>query len=97
MPVEAAATAADRVWSMSFPFRARQRLAGYELVATDARWRAGSGRRVEGSMAALLLLLTGRPAALADLSGPGTAAVAGTFAGTAGTAGTANRSATGQG
>ncbi len=72
LPVESAMVAADRVWTMSFPFRARKRLAGRELVATDAPWRAGSGARVEGPMASLLLLLTGRPAALADLSGPGT-------------------------
>ncbi len=72
LPVESAMVAADRVWTMSFPFRARKRLAGRELVATDAPGRAGSGARVEGPMASLLLLLTGRPAALADLSGPGT-------------------------
>jgi uncharacterized protein (TIGR03083 family) len=76
VPVESAMEAADRVWSMSFPFRARRRLAGRELVATDAPWRAGSGARVEGPMTSLLLLLTGRPAALADLSGPGTAGLA---------------------
>jgi uncharacterized protein (TIGR03083 family) len=71
MPVEAAVVAADRVWRMSFPFRARRRLAGYELVATDASWRVGSGPRLEGPMSALLLLLTGRTAASAELSGPG--------------------------
>ena len=69
VPVEPAMEAADRVWSTSFPFRARRRLAGRELVATDARWRVGSGARVEGPMGSLLLLLTGRPAALSDLSG----------------------------
>jgi uncharacterized protein (TIGR03083 family) len=79
MPVEPAMAAADRVWRMSFPFRARRRLAGRELVATDAPWRAGSGARVEGPMASLLLLLTGRPAALADLSGPGTTGLAATL------------------
>jgi uncharacterized protein (TIGR03083 family) len=79
MPVDAAITAADRVWSMSGPFRARRRLAGYQLVATDTRWRVGSGQRVEGPMAALLLLLTGRPAALTQLSGAGAAELAATF------------------
>jgi uncharacterized protein (TIGR03083 family) len=69
MPVDAAVVAADRVWRMSFPFRARRRLAGYELVATDAAWRVGAGRRIEGPIAALLLLLTGRSAAAAELSG----------------------------
>ena len=80
MPIEPAMEAANRVWGMSFPFRARRRLAGRELIATDAAWRAGSGARVEGPMASLLLLLTGRPAALADLSGPGTVNLATTFA-----------------
>jgi uncharacterized protein (TIGR03083 family) len=79
MPVAPAVTAAERVWSMSRPFRARHRLAGYELTATDAPWRAGSGRRVEGPIAALLLLLTGRPAALTDLTGPGAADLAASF------------------
>jgi uncharacterized protein (TIGR03083 family) len=79
MPTEPAMEAADRVWSMSFPFRARRRLAGRELVATDAPWRVGSGAPVEGPMASLLLLLTGRPAALADLAGPGTVGLAAAF------------------
>lgn len=84
MPVDAAVASADRVWSTGFPFRARRRLRGVELVATDADWRAGSGERVEGPMAALLLLLTGRPAALTDLTGPGVPVVRGTFPRTAG-------------
>jgi uncharacterized protein (TIGR03083 family) len=79
VPIEPAMAAADRVWSMSFPFRARRRLSGRELVAVDAPWRVGSGPRVEGPMASLLLLLTGRPAALADLTGPGTNGLATTF------------------
>jgi uncharacterized protein (TIGR03083 family) len=83
MPRGAAAVAADRVWAMTFPFRARRRLAGLRLVATDAAWEAGSGTRVEGPIAALLLLLTGRPAGLADLTGPGTELAASRFAATA--------------
>jgi uncharacterized protein (TIGR03083 family) len=79
MPVDAAMTAADRVWSMSAPFHARRRLAGYQLVATDTRWHVGSGQPVEGPMAALLLLLTGRPAALTQLSGTGAADLAATY------------------
>ncbi|MHA6785928.1 hypothetical protein ACVGOW_33770 [Pseudonocardia saturnea] len=79
MPVHAAVAAADGIWSQSFPFRAQRRMRGFELVATDAPWRAGSGVRVEGPMSALLLLVSGRPAALADLTGPGTASLPGTF------------------
>ncbi|QJW38195.1 maleylpyruvate isomerase family mycothiol-dependent enzyme [Cellulosimicrobium protaetiae] len=70
-PPVAAREAAERVWAVSFPFRARQRLAGFRLVAADVSWRRGEGQQVTGSMTALLLLLTGRPAALAHLDGDG--------------------------
>ena len=74
MPHEAAAVAADRVWSTGFPFRARRRLAGLHLRATDHTWEVGEGELVEGPVAAMLLLLTGRlSAAVPLLAGPGTA------------------------
>jgi uncharacterized protein (TIGR03083 family) len=79
MPAAPAAVAADRIWGQSFPFRARRRLRGFELVATDAPWRAGDGARVEGPISALLLLVSGRPAAVAELAGPGVAKLAETF------------------
>lgn len=72
MPPEAAATVATRAWEKSFPFRARRRLAHLRLVATDHTWSVGNGSRVEGPIAAILLLLTGRDAAaLPHLDGPG--------------------------
>jgi uncharacterized protein (TIGR03083 family) len=71
MPPEDARTAADRVWSMPFPFWARRRLRGVTLTATDIDWHVGSGPEVRGTMEALLLLLTGRTAALDRLEGPG--------------------------
>ena len=71
MPADAAVAAAEHIWRRSFPFHARRRLRGFELVATDVPWRAGVGVRVEGPISALLLLVSGRPAALADLDGPG--------------------------
>lgn len=71
MPVDAAAAAADRVWSMGFPFRARRRLEDVRLVATDADWTRGNGAEITGPMAALLLLLTGRDALIGELSGAG--------------------------
>ena len=47
-------------------------MAGFRLVATDTLWTAGEGEQVVcGPIEALLLLLTGRPAALARLSGAG--------------------------
>jgi uncharacterized protein (TIGR03083 family) len=76
VPVDAAAAAATRVWTMGWPmsraFRARSRLAGLALSATDTAWRVGEGEPVEGPMDALLLLLTGRTAAVLDrLTGSG--------------------------
>jgi len=73
MPQGLALLAADRVWSSPRMFRARKKLAGYRLVADDAPWAAGQGQLIAGPISALLLLLTGRLAALARLSGPGTA------------------------
>ena len=76
MPIAAAATAATRVWDMPWPmsttFAPRRRLAGLRLVATDAEWAVGEGDPVEGPVQALLMVLTGRTAAVPDrLSGPG--------------------------
>jgi uncharacterized protein (TIGR03083 family) len=49
----------------------RKRSAGLTLRATDVAWRAGSGPEVSGPLASIILAITGRPAALADLSGEG--------------------------
>jgi uncharacterized protein (TIGR03083 family) len=65
--------AADRVWASRRMFHASKKLAGYRLVADDAPWAAGQGHEISGPIGALLLLLTGRPAALPQLSGPGAA------------------------
>jgi uncharacterized protein (TIGR03083 family) len=71
VPVEPAAAAAQEVWGMRFPFRARHRLRGLRLTATDTDWSVGEGARVEGPVSALLLLLTGRNAAVDRLRGEG--------------------------
>ena len=75
MSPELAVLAADRVWSTPRMFHARRKLSGYRLIADDASWSAGQGQEVRGPIGALLLLLTGRPAALPQLSGPGTASL----------------------
>jgi hypothetical protein len=75
MPADATVVAANRVWTSDRMFHARKKLAGYRLVATDTTWNAGHGQEVGGPVSALLLLLTGRPAALARLSGAGAAAL----------------------
>ncbi|MCD7439377.1 maleylpyruvate isomerase family mycothiol-dependent enzyme [Streptomyces lincolnensis] len=62
MPPEAARDAADRVWTMRFPPRPWP-LPKARLVATDIAWARGEGEEIRGPIAALLLLLTGRPEA----------------------------------
>lgn len=71
VPAEAGRRALDRVWAMGWPFHARRRFAGVTLRADDCDWSAGDGPEVDGSAARLLLLTTGRRAALDDLRGPG--------------------------
>lgn len=72
MPVGPARAGVERVWRMGWPFWARRRFRGLRLTATDADWQVGAGAEVRGPVRALLLLLTGRTAAvLPDLDGPG--------------------------
>jgi len=75
MPVDVAAVAADEVWRSPRMFHARRRFAGQRFVATDVEWSAGQGPEVTGPISAILLLLTGRPAGLDHLDGPGADAV----------------------
>ncbi|WP_144126799.1 maleylpyruvate isomerase family mycothiol-dependent enzyme [Catellatospora sichuanensis] len=72
----AAGTAATRVWALNWPFRARRRMAGFRLTATDTDWAMGEGAEVSAPIEAILLVLTGRLTALPDLSGAGSAALA---------------------
>ncbi len=71
MPLAAAQAGADRVWTMGWPFWARRRLRGFRLTASDVDWSVGEGADVRGPIEALLLLLTGRTAALSRLTGNG--------------------------
>jgi uncharacterized protein (TIGR03083 family) len=73
MPVAAARAALDRIWQTRAPFHARKKFSGYRLVASDTEWSVGAGPAIEGSVAALLLLLTGRHAAPNQLTGDGAA------------------------
>jgi uncharacterized protein (TIGR03083 family) len=52
---------------------AKKRIKGLHLKATDLDWESGpaDGAEVSGPGEALLMAITGRPAALTDLSGPG--------------------------
>ncbi|TMR96393.1 maleylpyruvate isomerase family mycothiol-dependent enzyme [Nonomuraea basaltis] len=77
MPLDSARTCATFIWQRGFPFHPQRRLRGLRLVATDVDWTVGDGDVVEGPIQALLLLLSGRPAALPSLGGAGSAALAG--------------------
>ena len=55
----------------------KKRIAGLRLRATDGDWTHGDGPEVAGPMAALVVAMAGRKAALADLTGDGVAALAG--------------------
>jgi uncharacterized protein (TIGR03083 family) len=77
MPKDAARAGIERVWTMGWPFGAKRSLKQFRYTATDVDWTAGDGPEVTGPVDALLLLLTGRPAALARLSGPGAAELSG--------------------
>lgn len=71
-PPGVAVAAANRAWTMGWPFWARRRLRGLCLTATDADWTAGDGEEVRGPIDALVLLFTGRAATAASrLEGPG--------------------------
>nr|WP_090274216.1 maleylpyruvate isomerase family mycothiol-dependent enzyme [Mycolicibacterium komanii]CRL67147.1 hypothetical protein CPGR_00433 [Mycolicibacterium komanii] len=50
---------------------AGRRIRGLRLSATDVDWTHGQGAEVTGPGEALMMAMTGRPAALADLDGPG--------------------------
>jgi uncharacterized protein (TIGR03083 family) len=50
---------------------AGRRIRGLRLAATDVAWQHGDGPEVTGTGEALLMAMTGRPDALAELCGPG--------------------------
>lgn len=60
---------------------AKERVAGLALVASDADVTIGDGPAVTGSALSLLLAVSGRTVALADLDGPGTSELTSRFDG----------------
>lgn len=71
VPVETVVKAADFYKRSNLIVGAKKRVAGVRLQATDAEWTSGDGPEVRGPMLAILLAMTGRSAALGDLSGDG--------------------------
>jgi len=78
MPPRAAAAAASRVLTMRWPppLPTARKVAGFRLTATDTPWSFGEGPQASGPIGALLLVCTGRLAALPQLSGEGAASLA---------------------
>ena len=69
MPIPAAVIVAERVWKMGFPFNARKRFANVAFHATDASFTVGRGQAVHGPIQDIVMVLGGRSAGLAGLSG----------------------------
>jgi uncharacterized protein (TIGR03083 family) len=63
----------DMYKTATFPFGTKKRIDGLRLVATDVDWAHGTGPEVTGPAMSLVMTMTGRTAALDDLSGEGLA------------------------
>jgi uncharacterized protein (TIGR03083 family) len=70
-PVDAVVRSLDFFKNSNLLIGAKKRVDGLTLRATDASWSHGSGPVVEGPAHSLLMAMTGRSAALGDLSGDG--------------------------
>jgi uncharacterized protein (TIGR03083 family) len=70
---EAVVQAADFYKRSNLIVGTKKRIAGVTLRATDGNWSHGEGPAAEGPMMSLLLAMTGRKAALGDLTGEGVA------------------------
>lgn len=72
-PPEAVIRVADFFKGSNLLIGSKKRIAGLRLRATDAEWSTGTGPEVAGPVLSLVLAMTGRRAALDDLSGAGLA------------------------
>jgi uncharacterized protein (TIGR03083 family) len=75
-PVEALVRLADFYKGSNMVIGAKNRIEGLTLTATDTEWSTGSGPEVSGPLLSLLMAMTGRKAALGDLTGDGVATLA---------------------
>jgi uncharacterized protein (TIGR03083 family) len=76
-PEEALNRVADFYKASNLIVGAKRRIDGLTLRATDTGWCTGSGPEVTGPHLSLILAMTGRSTALADLSGEGLATLKG--------------------
>jgi uncharacterized protein (TIGR03083 family) len=72
-PTAAAVQVANFYKGSNLLIGAKKRIAGLALRATDADWSHGTGPEVAGPIVSLVLAMTGRTAALDDLTGEGVA------------------------
>ena len=75
-PEAALVAVADSWKSSNLLIGAKRRIAGLQLRATDVDWAHGDGPEVSGPMVSLVLAMTGRKGAHADLAGEGLATLA---------------------
>jgi uncharacterized protein (TIGR03083 family) len=75
-PTDAAVQVADFYKGSNLIIGAKNRIAGLRLRATDTDWSHGDGPEVAGPIVSLVLAMTGRKAAVADLAGDGVATLA---------------------
>ena len=72
-PTEAVVRVADFFKGSNLLIGSKKRIDGLTLRATDADWSHGSGPEVSGPLLSLVMVMTGRKAALGDLTGDGVA------------------------
>ena len=70
-PAEHLTTLAELYKKTGAPLRAKKRLVGLRLEATDVSWSTGTGPEVRGPCMSLILAMVGRTGALDDCEGPG--------------------------
>jgi uncharacterized protein (TIGR03083 family) len=70
-PAEHLTTLADLYKKTGAPLRAKKRIDGLSMRATDVDWSTGAGPEVSGPCMSLILAMVGRAGALADCEGDG--------------------------
>ena len=70
-PEEHLVTLAELYKKTGAPLRAKKRVAGLKLQATDVDWSTGEGPEVKGPCMSLILGMVGRTGALDDCEGAG--------------------------
>jgi uncharacterized protein (TIGR03083 family) len=70
-PAEHLTTLAELYKKTGAPLRAKKRLEGLSMQATDVDWSTGEGPEISGPCMSLILAMVGRQGALVDCAGPG--------------------------